>query len=149
MSIIKNNNFFNDCKITGQLLHHLNTLCNWVNEWHFGICRHLGENAASPVSCTQHVFIYQTRSRANEKINSTDKKPLCPQCVTVNPYGHSRVLWRNMSLGGKVPASTKCFCSAPQTKGYCAIISKLHTSRLLQLQMENWLLSRKNNVRED
>ena len=55
-------------------------------------CGHLTEKKKnlSLVSCTQHVFIYQTGSRANEKINSTDKQPLCPQCVTVNPYGHSR-----------------------------------------------------------
>lgn len=38
------------------------------------------------------------------------------------------------------PTPPKCFCSSPQTKGFCAIISKFHNSRLQQLEIENLLV---------
>lgn len=75
---------------------------------HFRTCR----QAPGLVSCKQHVFNYQMRSRGNEKINS----PLCPRCVTVNPYGYSRVLWKNM-LQREKKNEVKYFCRFPQTKG--------------------------------
>lgn len=37
------------------------------------------------VACTQHVFIYQMRSRATEKINSTDKQPPLPSMCDGEP----------------------------------------------------------------
>lgn len=71
------------------------TSCSFTGT--FRMCRHLRELRL--VSCSQHVFIYQTSSGANGKINSTDKQPLCPRCVTAGPHRHSGVLWRNPCQG--------------------------------------------------
>lgn len=90
----------------------------------FGVCKtHFGPSQASGlVSCTQHVFIYQMRSRTNGKINSTDKQaPLPPMCD-----GEPR--WMQQGAVAKHTTESGRTAFLDRQKGWCATLINRESS---------------------
>lgn len=77
---------------------------------HLRTCRRLELQVSFPA---HSMFSFTKRgAEPMRKSIAQISRALCPRCVTVNPYGHSRVLWWNMSLRGKKKKVSKRVFSA-------------------------------------